>query len=314
MRPSLTSFLPSFLRFFLRFFLQFFLPSPLPSFPPYSARAILRLLTLLLLVPAMAALLGGCAGNPRLEEARAFAAEAPRLNGYLELSQRYRDTYEREQPYLDPAADKREQAIDDQRRAAYRDLVAIHEAVVAYMRTLGKLAGGEQFDPGDQIKEVAKGIKAWPDTGLTDRHVNAVSGLARLLARTATGRAQDQAVQALLRDGYEPLRGALEAMATVLRYYDKHHDNEQAIVIGMLDTEIPFAGKPQARLLAALAKAHRQQKLDEYRLLGRRHTLAAQHVKAIRERHEALYQSTVPGPADPQPAARIAAHQGGSKP
>ena len=301
MRPSLLS-----------FFLPSFLPSSLPSFPPFSARAILRLLILPLIVPAMAALLAGCAGNPRLEEARAFAAEAPRLNGYLELSQRYRDTYEREQPYLDPAADKREQAIDDQRRAAYRDLVAIHEAVVAYMRTLGKLAGGAQFDPGDQIKEVAKGIKAWPDTGLTDRHVNAVSGLARLLARAATGPAQDEAVQDMLRDGYQPLRDALDAMSTVMRYYDKNHDNEQAIVIGMLDTEIPFAGQPEARLLAALAKVHRQERLDEYRLLGRRHTLARQHVEALRARHEALYRGLAP--AGPPPAARVAANPRGAQP
>ncbi|WP_174800416.1 hypothetical protein [Pseudoduganella albidiflava] len=300
-------------------------PSFLPRFLPPAGRSIPRFsilrspilrspilrLTILLL---LAALLAGCAGNARLKEVRAFAAEAPKLNGYAELSQRYRDTYQREQPYLSPAADRREQAIDAQRRAAYPDLVAIHEAVVAYLRTLGKLAGGDQFDPGDQIKDVAKGIKAWPDTGLTDRHVNAVSGLARLLARIGTGRAQDQAVQDMLRDGYEPLRDSLDAMSTVLRYYDKNHDNEQAIVIGMLETEIPFADSPQERLLAALAKAHRQDKLDEYRLLGRRHTLARQHVQAIRDRHEALYRGLAPAPADPQPAARVAANQAGGTP
>lgn len=281
-------------------------PSSLPSRLPPAGRRVLHLLTLLFL----AALLAGCAGNARLKEVRAFAAEAPKLNGYVELSQRYRDTYKREQPYLSPAADKREQAIDAERRAAYPDLVAIHEAVTAYLRTLGKLAGGDRFDPGDEIKDVAKGIKAWPDTGLTDRHVNAVSGLARVIARVATGRAQDQAVQDMLRDGYEPLRDSLDAMSTVLRYYDKHHDNEQAIVIGMLETEIPFADKPQERLLAALAKAHRQEKLNEYRLLGRRHTLAAQHVQAIRERHEALYRGLAP--ANPQATARVAANQGGT--
>lgn len=273
--------------------------------PDSLLESLVRFLPLLLL----AAVLAGCAGNARLKEVRAFAAETPKLNGYVELSQRYRDTYQREQPYLAPAADKREQAIDTRRRAAYPDLVAIHEAVVAYMRTLGKLAGGDQFDPGDQIKDVAKGIKAWPDTGLTDRHVNAVSGLARLLARAVTARAQDEAVREMLRDGYEPLRDALDAMSTVLRYYDKNHDNEQAIVIGTLDTEIPFAEKD--RLLVALAKAHRQEKLAEYRLLGRRHTLAAQHVQAIRDRHEALYRGYVP--ADAQPA-RVAANQGGTTP
>jgi hypothetical protein len=259
--------------------------------------------TLLLLWLAL--LLSGCAGNARLKEVHAFAAEAPKLNSYIELSERYRDTYKREQPYLGTAADKREQAIDDQRHAAYRELVAIHTAVVAYMRTLGKLAGGDQFDAGDQIKDVAKGIKAWPDTGITDRHVNAVSGLARVLARAATVPAQDQAVQEMLRDGYVPLRDSLDAMSTVLRYYDKHHDNEQSMVIGMLETEIPFADSSQERLLGALAKAHRQEKQGEYQLMGRRHTLAAGHVQAIRERHEALYRGLLP--AAPQPAARVAA-------
>ena len=262
------------------------------------------------LLLALAMLLSGCAGNTRLKEVRAFAAEAPGLNGYIELSERYRDTYKREQPYLGPVADKREKTIDAARRAAYPDLVAIHEAVVAYLRTLGKLAGGDQFDAGDQIKDVAKGIKAWPDTGLTDRHVNAVSGLARVLARVGTGRAQDQAVEAMLRDGYAPLRDALDAMSTVLRYYDKHHDNEREIVIGMLETEIPFVDAPQERLLAALAKSHRQDKQGEYQLMGRRHTLAAGHVQAIRERHEALYRGLVPA----TPAVRVAANQGGLVP
>ncbi|WP_338758765.1 hypothetical protein [Massilia sp. METH4] len=257
----------------------------------------------------LAATLGGCAGSARLKEARAFAAEAPKLNGYVELSQRFRDTYEREQPYLGAAADRREQALDDARRAAFSDLVAIHEAVAAYLRTLGKLASGDHFDAGDQIKEAAKGIKTWPDTGLTDRHVNAVSGLARATSRALTRPAQERAVQDMLREGYQPLRDTLDAMSTVLRYYDKHHDNEQAIVMGMLDIEIPFVDTPRDRLLAALAKAHRQEKLAEYRLFGRRHTLARQHVQALRERHEALYREFAPDQTEPahlQPA-RIAA-------
>ena len=252
----------------------------------------------------MAAVLAGCAGSARLKEARAFAADAPKLTGYTELSQRYRDTYQREKPYLSPAADKAEQATDAKRRDAYPDFIAIHTAVVAYIRALGALAGDEQFDVGDQIKDVATGIKAWPDTGLTDRYVNAYSGLARVLARAVTRPRQDKAVQEMLREGYEPMRDSLEAMSTLLRYYDKNHDNERAIVMGMLETEIPFADKPQQRLLAALAKAHEQEKANEYRLLGLRHTLAAKNVQEIRTRHEALYRGLDPLPAPP--AARVA--------
>jgi hypothetical protein len=237
------------------------------------------------------AALGGCAHTPentRLREVRAFAGEAPKLAGFADLSQRFRDTFQREQPYLNAASVRTEIQLDDRRREAYPDFVALHQSVVLYMRALGALADGGAYDPGDQVKGLAAGIKAWPDTGLTDRHVNAYAGLARVLARVFTTRAQDQAVQALLREGYTPLQESLDAMAVLLRHFDKHHDNEQAIVLGMLDVEIPFANTPRDRLLAAIAKSHRQEKVREYQLLGLRHTLALQHVEAIRKQHEAL--------------------------
>ncbi|WP_083941224.1 hypothetical protein [Pseudoduganella violaceinigra] len=241
-------------------------------------------------------LLAACASSPRLQEVRSLAEEAPKLAGFSELSQRFRDTYQREQPYLNPASAQREEAIDRKRRDAYPDFVALHDAATIYLRALGALAGGDTFNYGDQVKQMAEGIKAWPDTGLTDRHVNAYAALVRLLLRAATGRAQDQAVQTMLRDGYEPLQGTLDAMHTLLRYFDKTHDNEQHIVLGMLEVEIPYANAPRERLLLALARSHQQEKLREYRLLGLRHTLAAQNVDALRERHAALYRGLDPLP------------------
>ncbi|SFF83441.1 hypothetical protein SAMN05518865_10593 [Duganella sp. CF458] len=242
-------------------------------------------------------LLAACASNPRMKQVRALADDAPKLAGFNDLSQRFRDTYQREQPYLSAAAVQREEAIDRKRRDAYPDFIALQNAATTYLRALGALAGGDTFNYGDQVKQMAQGIKAWPDTGLTDRHVNAYAGLVRLLLRTATARAQDKAVQAMLREGYEPLQGTLDAMVTLLRYFNKHHDNEQRMVLGMLEVEIPYADTPRDRLLAALARAHQQEKLREYRLLGLRHTLAAQHVDALRERHAALYRSLDPLPA-----------------
>lgn len=241
-------------------------------------------------------LLAACAGNPRLKEVRSLADDAPKLAGFSDLSQRYRDTYQREQPYLSAAAAQREEAIDRKRRDAYPDFIALQAAATTYLRALGALAGGDTFDYGDQVKQLSTGIKAWPETGLTDRHVNAYAGLVRVLLRAATARQQDQAVQAMLREGYEPLQGTLDAMHTLLRYFNKNHDNEQRIVLGMLEVEIPYADAPRDRLLAALARAHQQEKLREYRLLGLRHTLAAQHVDAIRERHSALYNGLDPRP------------------
>jgi hypothetical protein len=239
-------------------------------------------------------LLAACASPARLQEVRALADDAPKLAGFNDLSQRFRDTYQRQQPYLTAAAAQREEAIDRKRRDAYPDFIALQAAATTYLRALGALADGSSFNYGDQVKHMAAGIKAWPDTGLSDRHVNAYAGLVRLLLRAASAREQDLAVQNMLRDGYEPLQGTLDAMHTLLRYFNKNHDNEQRIVLGMLEVEIPYADAPRERLLAALARSHQQEKLREYRLLGLRHTLAAQHIDAIRARHGALYRGLDP--------------------
>jgi len=246
-------------------------------------------------------LLAACASNPRLQEVRVLADDAPKLAGFNDLSQRFRDTYQREQPYLSAAAAQREEAIDRKRHDAYPDFLDLYSAATTYLRALGALAAGDTFNYGDQVKHMSESIKAWPDTGLTDRHVNAYSSLVRLLLRFATAREQDKAVQAMLREGYEPLQGTLDAMATLVRYFNKNHDNEQRIVLGMLEVEIPYADTPRDRLLAALARSLQQEKLREYRLLGLRHTLAAQNIDALRERHAALYRGL-----DPQPAAGAA--------
>lgn len=259
------------------------------------------------------AALCGCATGPetaRLQEVRAFAAESAKLNGYADLTQRFRDSYTRQKPYLSAAAEQRERVTDARRRAAYDDLIAIQKTVVLYMQTLGQLAGGEQFDLKPQLKAIGSGIKAWPDTGLSDRHVNAYVGVARLLARAISGTYQDRAVQTMVREGYEALQDLLDAMQALLRYYDKSNDNEQKIVLGMLEMEIPFADTPRDRLLAVLARAHQQAKAAEYRLIGLRHTLALNNVEAIARGHQALLQHL--DQLD-SPAARSALARSGSE-
>src|SRR5450830_1705994 len=271
------------------------LPLVVPSVAPLRLRTLSSLLFLLAVL-----LLTGCATQKRLEAVRDFAAGAPTLSSYAELSQRYRDTYQREQPYLTGAADQREKQLDAKRRDAYPDFIAIQQAVVTYM---GALAGDGQYDMGGQIKEVATNIKTWPDAGISDTHVNAYAGLARLLARYAGAARQDEAVLAMLREGYEPMQVSLDAMSTVLRYYDKTHDNERAIVLGMLDVEIPFTNEGKDRLLGVLARAHRQDKATEYRLLGLRHSLAARHVNTVREQYQALTRELGVAPASIHVAA-----------
>jgi hypothetical protein len=246
---------------------------------PTSRRALCTLLL---------AALAGCAASPRLQEARDFAAGAAKLGGYADLSERFRDTYVRERPYLTVAADTRERASDAERRAAFADVMAIHDAVTHYMRTLGQLADAGKFSLDAPLKSLGGSIKAWPDAGLDDRHVGAYTGLARVLARAATMREQETAVRQMVQEAEPHLQLLLDAMQRLLRYYDKSSDNERAIVLGMLDVEIPFADTPRDRLLAALARAHRQSRAQEYRAAGLRHTLAMKHVAAIAAAHTAL--------------------------
>ena len=246
-------------------------------------------LTRALLILGLLALLGGCASStPRMAEVRAFAAQSPKLGAYHELTERYRSTYQREQPFLSPAADARERQLDSQRQAACDDFVKLQAGVQAYMQALGQLAGDHQYDLEDQVKSMAAGIKAWPDNGIDDRHVNAYAGLTRLLARALTRPAQEAAVQELMRDGHQAMEELLGAMRTLLRLYGKTSDNEENIVLGMLETEIPFVDSRRDRLLLALAKAQQHDRQAEYHLFGLRNTLAQNNLAAIEQSHRAL--------------------------
>nr|WP_315259970.1 hypothetical protein [uncultured Duganella sp.] len=244
-----------------------------------------RLYPLLLLL----AVLTGCASStPRMAAVRTFAADAPKLGAYHELTERYRHTYQRQQPFMYPAADAREQQLDARRQQACDDFVKLQYGLQAYMQALGKLAGDSQYDLEDQVKNLATGIKAWPDTGLEDRHVNAYAGLTRLAARAWTGPLQEHTVDQMLQEGRPAVQQVLDAMRTLLRLYSKSSDNEEDLVLGMLESEIPFLDATRDRLLLALAKSRQQEKQAEFRLIGLRFTLARKNLDLIEQRHRAL--------------------------
>ncbi|WP_373991376.1 hypothetical protein [Duganella sp. BuS-21] len=246
-------------------------------------------LSRLFLIVGLLAILTGCASStPRMAEVRALADQAPKLGAYHELTERYRQTYQREQPFLSPEADARAQQIDARRQQACDDFVKLQYGLQAYMQTLGKLAGDNRYDLEDQVKNIGTGIKAWPDSGLDDRHVNAFAGLTRLIARGLTRPLQENAVNDILREGQQPVQDLLDAMRTLLRLYDKTSENEEKIVIGMLESEIPFRDPKHDKLLIALAKAQQQQKQAEFRLVGLRYTLARKNLDAIEQQHRAL--------------------------
>jgi hypothetical protein len=240
-------------------------------------------------------LLGGCASStPRTAAVRDFAALAPGLQSYHELTERYRHTYQREQAFLSPLADASERQLDHQRQQACNDFVKLRAGVQAYMQALGRLAGDKQYDLEDQIKAMGSSIRAWPDKGIDERHVSAFAGLSRLLARAFTRPAQERALQELLRDAAPAVQQLLDAMQTLLRLYQASSVNEQAIVLGMLETEIPYADPQGQRLLLALARVLEQQKRQEYHLFGLRSTLAQQQLAKIAQQHQTLLKQLPP--------------------
>ncbi|WP_174526000.1 hypothetical protein [Janthinobacterium agaricidamnosum] len=234
-------------------------------------------------------MLAGCASHPKpLHEVRDFAAESARLGAFSELTTRYRNTYQREQAYLSPAADSRERVLDASRRAAADDFLHIQKSVVLYMQTLGKLAGGDQYDFSRQVKDLAASIKAWPDSGLNQRHVTAYADLGRLLGRLASASYQQRAVHDMAGEGGEPVQQLLDAMTVLLRMYDKSNQEEKKIVQGFFDVNIPFADAPKDSLLAALARTQAQDKHTEYSLITRRIRLAEKNLDTIAQGHRQL--------------------------
>jgi hypothetical protein len=246
-----------------------------------------------LVLVAASVLLGGCAttGNVSLQEVREFADASARLGGYAELSRRYRDTYEREQPYLAPAADKIARDNDAKRRAVYDDFVAVQKSVVLYMQTLSLLAGDTRYDLSERIDDLGNGLKANTESGLQQRHIAAYTGLTRLLTRVIASGYQNRSVETMVRDGDADVQTLLEAMISLTRLYAKTNENEKKTVLGIFDVEIPFSTRNSDRMLVTLAKVHYLNKSTEYKLVDRRYDLALQGLTKVALGHQKLREN-----------------------
>lgn len=247
----------------------------------------------LLAALAFSLLLGGCAAtghNVSLQEVRDFAAESAQLSGYAELSMRFRDTYAREQVYLPPAAEKIAKETDAKRRAIYDDFVNIQKTVVLYMQTLGMLAGDTRYDLSPRIDELGMGLRANPDIGISANHIQAYTGLTRLLTRVIASGYQGRSVESMVRDGDADLQTLIDAMSNVLRFYAKTNVNERKTILGLFEGEIPFANK-QDKMLATLARIHYQSKITEYKLVEKRYELAAQGLGKVSAGHLKLREN-----------------------
>jgi hypothetical protein len=238
-------------------------------------------------------MLGGCASTSQvsLTEVRAFADASASLGGYAELSRRYRDTYQREQPYLSASADKLARATDARRNAAYNDFVAVQKTVVLYMQTLSALAGEARYDLGPRLDELGTGLKANTESTLTQRHVVAYTGLTRLVTRTVASGVQNRSVETMVREGDADLQVLLEAMIDLTRLYAKTNENEKKTVLGLFDSELAAAPRGTDRMLLVLARVHLQNKTTEYRLLDKRYDLAAQGLTKVALGHQKLREN-----------------------
>jgi hypothetical protein len=238
-------------------------------------------------------LLSGCAttGNVSLTEVREFADASVRLGGYAELSRRYRDTYEREQPYLSPPADKLARETDARRREVYDDFVAIQKAVVLYMQTLSVLAGDHTYDLTPRLDDLGYGLKANTESRLEQRHVAAYTGLTRLLTRVIASGYQNRSIETMVRDGDADVQTMLEAMISLTRLYYKTNENEKKTVLGVFDVEIPFSTRSSDRMLVTLAKVHYLNKSTEYKLVDKRYDLALQGLTKVALGHQKMREN-----------------------
>lgn len=237
----------------------------------------------------LVAVLCGCT-TPRtdLAQVRALAAGTDALNAFSELSQRHVDSYQRARPFLAPDEDARERLLDAQRRAAQADVARLTQAVRLYLQALGRLAQADAYDVQPELAGAGAAIRAWPGSGIDDRHVSAYTLLLQQLSRLGGAASQQAQLAQVLHDGDAPLQALLAALDSLLVLYDKSGDNERDIVLGLLDVEIAYADAPQLRLLAVLAKNMQQSKAEEYRLIGLRHTLARRKLAALGREHAKL--------------------------
>jgi hypothetical protein len=246
-----------------------------------------------LLVLATGLLLGGCAttGQVSLSEVREFADASARLGGYAELSKRYRDTYEREQPYLSPAADRIARENDARRKAVYEDFVSIQKSLVLYMQTLSVLAGDARYDLSTQLDDLGNGLKANAESGLQQRQITAYTGLTRLLTRVIASGYQNRSVETMVRDGDADVQVLLDAMIALTRLYARTNENEKKTILGIFDVEIPFSTKNSDRMLVTLAKVHYLSKSTEYKLLDKRYDLALQGLTKVALGHQKMREN-----------------------
>jgi hypothetical protein len=87
-------------------------------------------------------------------------------------------------------------------------------------------------------------------------------------------------------------------MSSITRLYAKTNENEKKTSLGIFDIEIPYASRPNDRMLVTLAKVHYLDKAREYKLVDKRYSLAQQGLTKVSLGHQKLRENlnNVSGP------------------
>jgi hypothetical protein len=226
-----------------------------------------------------------------LSEVRKFSAESANLSGYTELTTRFRDTFERETPYLNDENLKAEALNDKGRKEIYPDLIKIHERVSLYLRTLARLAGEETFDLTKPIRGVGDVVKADSAFGIDATQAEAYTGVGTIVAKWATSSAQQRAVRDMVREGNRAFQALLDGLGNLVRLYRKTSAQEEKLVMGFLNVNMAFLNTPKDMLLLTLARAHLQEKKREYSTVNAKFDDAEQGILKILEGHAALVKN-----------------------
>lgn len=239
------------------------------------------------LVPIL--LIAGClSACANLKEVRDFAAESAKFSTYSDLSTRFRDTADRERPYLTGANLAQEETTDKGRKEVYPELLKIHQRVGLYFKTLARLAGDETFDLSHEMATLGNTLKQHLQFGIEAKHVDSYASIGGTLSKWITSGYQQSAVREMVRKGDPDIQVLLGGMGDLVRLYRKTHAQEKRIVLGFFEVEIPLRNSPQDSLLATLAKTHLQAKTMEYRLVESKYDDAERGITKIMYGHKAL--------------------------
>jgi hypothetical protein len=233
----------------------------------------------------------GLTGCADLAAVREYARQSAQLDGYAELTHRYRNTYQRERPYLFGEARERAAELDRRRSEVYADLIRLHTSVTTYMETLGKAAGEDSFSLSEPAGALLEPLAERPELGMNAELVRQYGKLAQLLTGWMTAVHQRHAVQEMIRQANAPLQAVLSGMERLVVIYEKTHENEQRIILDLLSMELAMADPDEQRLLVALGRAREQKLQQAYEQVKGQYPAVRETIQAVAEGHQSLYDN-----------------------